>query len=83
MMHIRRGSTFDGFFEQIAAAIRNKITPEQKLAVLRLKYETPEAEKIVGKEYYRAVMSGGVKDYQAFEKWRKDNPLQGICTWQP
>lgn len=83
MMHIRRGSAFDGYFEQVAATICHPITPEQKLTVLRLKYETPEAEKIAGIEYYRAVMGGGVKNFQEFWRWRKENPLQGISTWQP
>lgn len=83
MMHIIKGSEYDGFFEHVAERIKETITSAEKEAVLRLKYETPEDVKIAGIEYYKAVMSGGVRDFSSFMKWREENPLIGIEKWTP
>lgn len=83
LMHIIKGSKYDGFFEHIANRIKETITPEEKEAVLRLKYETPDDIKIAGIEYYKAVMFGGIRDFSSFMKWREENPLTGIEEWIP
>lgn len=83
IMHIVKGSKFDGFFEHVAERIKETITSEEKEVVLRLKYEAPENVKIAGIEYYKAVMSGGVRDFSSFMKWREENPLTGIEEWVP
>ena len=51
--------------------------------ILRLKYETPEAEKIMGIEYYQAVLRDGVGTYTEFEAWRAAHPVTGILEWMP
>ena len=83
MIHIVKGSRYDGFFENIAGRINQNATPEQKETILRLKYETPDDEKIAGIEYCRAVMQGSVRTYSEFIKWRRENPVGGILEWQP
>lgn len=83
MIHIVRGSRYDGYFEDVAERILAKLTPEVKETILRLKYETPEGEKIMGIEYYRAVIDGGVRSYIEFEKYRNENPVEGILEWKP
>ena len=83
MIHILRGSRYDGYFERQAARIVAALTPEQREAILRLKYETPAEAKIIGVEYYRAVIEGGVRDYAAFEAWRRQHPVTGIMEWMP
>ena len=83
MMHIRRGSAYDGFFEKQADRICAVMTPAQKETILRLKYETPAEEKIGGIEYYMAVIRDGIKDWKSFSAWRKANPQTGIISWLP
>ena len=83
MIHILRGSRYDGYFERQAARIVAALTPERREAILRLKYETPAEAKIIGVEYYRAVIEGGVRDYAAFEAWRRQHPVTGIMEWMP
>lgn len=83
MMHIVKGSTFDGYFERIAERIKTTITPEQRETVLRLKYETPDDVKIAGIEYYKAVLRDDIRDFAEFMKWREKNPLLGIEKWVP
>jgi hypothetical protein len=48
MIHIRRGSEYDGYFEKVAERINKRITQEEREAILRLKYEMPENEKTMG-----------------------------------
>lgn len=83
MIHIVRGSRYDGYFERQAACIAAALTPESREVILRLKYETPPDSKIAGIEYYRAVIEGGVCDYEAFEEWRRQHPVTGIVEWMP
>lgn len=83
MIHILRGSQFDGYFERMADRINEIMTEEQKEAILRLKYDTPDTEKIIGVEYYKAVIQDGVRSFEEFMKWRKQYPLEGILMWIP
>ena len=83
MMHIARGSVYDGYFEETAERILAVMTAEQKKTILELKWQTPDAVKIPGIEYYMAVIRDGVKDYRQFEMWRKQNPQEGIIAWRP
>lgn len=83
MMHILRGSRYDGYFEKMAKAIKNKVTEEQKDAILKLKFATPEGEKIMGIEYYQAVIRDGIRDYPSLQKWRKERPADRIIEWMP
>ena len=83
MIHIREGSRYDGYFERVAERISAVMTDEMKLAILTLKNETPDMEKIMGVEYYQAVIQGGVRNYSEFVEWRKQHPVTGIVEWMP
>lgn len=83
MIHILKGSRYDGYFEQMADRIVAALTDETRHTILQLKYETPESEKIMGIEYYQAVLRDGVKNYVEFETWRRQHPVTGIVTWMP
>lgn len=54
-----------------------------RLAILKLKYETPDTEKIMGVEYYQAVIQDGVRSYPEFEEWRRLHPAVGVVEWMP
>ena len=83
MIHMPRGSAYDGYFERVADRIAAVLTDRTRETILRLKYETPEAEKIMGIEYYQAVLRDGVGTYAEFEAWRAANPVTGILEWMP
>ena len=83
MIHLVNGSRYDGYFERVAERIEAVITPRQRETVLRLKYETPDDEKIMGIEYYLAVIRDGIADYPAFVQWRKQQPADRIIEWIP
>lgn len=83
MIHILRGSFYDGYFERMADRISEVMTDEMRETVLRLKFETPEDEKIMGVEYYRAVIEGGVRDMESLRGWIAANPSYGVVEWIP
>ena len=83
MIHILKGSRYDSYFEQMDDRIVAALTDETRHTILQLKYETPESEKIMGIEYYQAVLRDGVKNYVEFETWRRQHPITGIITWMP
>lgn len=83
MIHIVRGSRYDGYFERVADRIAAALTPVTRRAILQLKYDTPDDVKIAGIEYYVAVLRDGVRTYDAFAEWRRTHPLTGIVEWMP
>ena len=83
MIHIQEGSRYDGYFERVAERISAVLTDEMRLAILKLKYETPDTEKIMGVEYYQAVIQDGVLSYPEFEEWRRLHPAVGVVEWMP
>lgn len=83
IIHIQKGSEYDGYFELVADRIRNALTPETKLAILNLKNQTPDHEKIMGIEYCQAVIQDGIRTYQEFMQWRAAHPTAGIVRWMP
>mgnify|MGYP000236436219 FL=1 len=83
MIHIQEGSRYDGYFERVAERISAVLTDEMRLAILKLKYETPDTEKIMGVEYYQAVIQDGVRSYPEFEEWRRLHPAVGVVEWVP
>ena len=83
MIHIQVGSRYDGYFERVAERISAVLTDEMRLAILKLKYETPDTEKIMGVEYYQAVIQDGVRSYPEFEEWRRLHPAVGVVEWVP
>lgn len=83
MIHIQESSRYDGYFERAAERISAVLTDEMRLAILKLKYETPDTEKIMGVEYYQAVIQDGVRSYPEFEEWRRLHPAVGVVEWVP
>ena len=83
IIHILKGSRYDGFFERMAERIKAALTDETRLAILRLKAETPEDVHIMGVEYYQAVLRGGVRTLADFIRWRQEHPVTGIVECMP
>ena len=82
MIHIEKGSRYDGYFEEVARRISAALTDETREAILRLKWETPDTEKIAGIEYYMAVLRDGIRSYPDFVRWREAHPLTGLPIYR-
>ena len=67
MIHIRKGSKYDGVVETI----------------LQIKFDVPDGVQIPGIEIYHAVFVGGVRSYEELEQWRETNPLTNSLDWLP
>lgn len=78
MIHIVKGSRYDGHFERVADKISARLTDTTRRAILEIKNAVPETEKIPGIEIYKAVLNHGVTDYAGLKEWRKNNPQTGI-----
>lgn len=83
MIHMPHGAHYEGYFERMAERIGAVLTDETRLAILRLKEETPAHEKIMGVEYYQAVLRDGIRTYEEFQEWRSRHPVNGILEWIP
>ena len=83
MIHIRKGSKYDGVVEKVTAAIVNRLTLEIKKTILQIKFDVPNGLQIPGIEIYHAVIEGGVRSYEELEQWRKTNPLTNSLDWLP
>lgn len=85
MIHIRRGSRYDGVVERVTEAVGAKMTPQIRQAILQIKYDMPEGMTVPGIEIYRAVFSGGVRNYAEFEQWREGGHASEINSldWLP
>lgn len=84
IIHIRKGSKYDGVVEKVTDAIIQQLTPEIRKTILEIKFDVPDDIMIPGIEIYRAVFSGGVKNYEELKQWRKTNPLlTNSLDWRP
>ena len=83
IIHMPYNSKYYGYFEKVAARILSRLTEDSKCTILRLKYETPDNMKIMGIEYYRAVLEDGVSTFEKFEKFRELYPVEGVIDWVP
>ncbi len=83
MIHLQKGSRYDGYMEKVTDRISEVLTPETRQAILQLKYDTPDTEKIPGIAYYQAVIRDGVRDYTTFTGWLKEHPVEGVVEWMP
>lgn len=83
MMHIRRGSRWEGHFEQVAARIRAALTDETRQAIIRLKCQPPDDLHIMGIDYCRAVMADGVCTLPEMLAWHAAHRTDGIVEWMP
>ena len=83
MIHIRKGSKYDGVVERVTDAIIRRLTPELRKTILQIKYDVPTGMMIPSIEIYRAVFTGEVNNYAEFVEWRKKNPLTNSLDWLP
>lgn len=83
MIHIRKGSKYDGVVEKVTAAIMNRLTPKVKKTILQIKFDVPDNVQISGIEIYHAVFVGEVSNYKELEQYRKTNPLTNSLDWLP
>lgn len=83
MIHMPKGSPYDGYFERVADRMVEVLTPETRNTILRLKYQVEEGVSVAGIEYYRAVLEGGVRTWAEFSAWRAAHPLDSVWEWLP
>lgn len=83
IIHIEDGTEFDGFFEKMADRIVEVITLQQREAILRLKFETPQGKDYHGVEYYEAVIADGINTMPDFEHWVIDHRKKSPYYWVP
>lgn len=83
IIHIESGTEYDGYFERMAGRIMDVITPEQRELILRMKFETPEAEIIHGVEYYEAVIADGISTLDALREWLPEHRAKAPYYWIP
>ncbi len=81
LIQIKKGTTFDGYFENVATTIKQTMTQEQRRTILKLKFTTPDDIKISGIEYYKAVIQDNISDLPSLLEWRKKNNFEGIIEW--
>ncbi|MEI0798478.1 phosphoglycerate mutase family protein [Brachyspira intermedia] len=81
IIHILEGSYYDGYFEKVADEIINMLTEEKRNIILQLKYKTPDNTKIMGIEYYKAVLKYNVTNFEDFIKWRDKQLFNGIIEF--
>lgn len=83
IIHIEKGSFYDGYFELMARRIAAMLTPELRLAILTMKFETPDDEEIHGVEYYEAAIADGVRTLPALREWLKVRRAKPFYYWLP
>lgn len=83
MIHIRKGSRYDGVVERVTEAVRQRLTPEIRRTILQIKFDVPDGVLIPGIEIYRAVFDGNVRSYAELQQWRKVHPLTNSLDWLP
>lgn len=83
VIHIEENTEYDGFFERMADRILDVMTPMQKTAILRLKFETSADKDYHGVEYYEAVVADGIDNMEDFEKWVVEHRKKPFYYWIP
>ncbi len=83
MIHIRRGSAFDGVIERTTEAIVARLTPETRQAILRIKHDAPDGVKTPGIEVCYAVLQLGVRTLDEFAAWKRAVPTIDLLGWRP
>lgn len=83
MIHIRRGSKYDGTVEEVTDAIIERLTPELRKTILQITYDIPDHLQIPGIEIYQAVFTGNARNYVEMEQWRKTHPFIHSLEWMP
>ena len=81
MIHIRRGSLYNGAIERTTDAIIARLTPETREAILRIKHDAPG--KVMGIEVYYAVLELGLRTCEEFAAWKLAHPAIDLLGWKP
>lgn len=81
LIHIQKGSTFDGYFEKQAERIKRILTPETKRAVLEIKRDLKGGELIGGIWVYTAVFKHGIRNAKDFLAWYQIQDKTQIVLW--
>lgn len=81
MIHIRKGSRYDGVVEKVTDTVIRQLTEETRRAILKIKADAPDGTKVSGIEVYRAVICEGVRNYTEFMQWKKQNPEINPFEW--
>lgn len=83
IIHIEKGSSYDGYFEKMAERIMSKLNSELKNTILSMKYETSDNEEIHGVEYYEAVIADGIRSLPELREWLKKRRAKPFYYWMP
>jgi len=83
MIHILTDSPYAGYFEHVADRISQVLTQETREAILQIKHKIPIDQKVMPIQIYKAVIEDGIRNLEAFWRWKKQNPSEGIITWVP
>lgn len=70
-----------GMADNFAKAMKLALTDETKRTILKIKSQIEG--KYRGIDIYKAVMSGGVRNKEQFERWIANNLPVEMETWQP
>ncbi len=81
IIHIMRGSRYDGYFEKQAAAIKEMLTDPTRTAILQIKKDLPRTPHIGGIWIYTAVLRDGVRTLSAFNDWYAKQNKNQILEW--
>lgn len=83
LIHIRKGSRYDGYIEEVTDRIAARLDPRTREAILSIKYDLGTQSDVKGVEIYNAVLEHGIHNCPDFVQWRKKNPVSGILEWMP
>ncbi|MCD8071770.1 MAG: phosphoglycerate mutase family protein [Alistipes sp.] len=83
MIHILEGSRYDGHMERFARRLTETITPEQRDAVISIKFDIPAGEIVPAIYIYMAVVRDGIRDYGSFIEWKKSMGEHSVVEWMP
>lgn len=83
MIHIRKGSRYDGYFEKVAERISSVLTDETKRVILQLKMRHPKVKRLWGLNIIRLSYGMECGPMPGLKKWRKEHPVGGVLEWMP
>ena len=83
IIHIRKGSYYDGYFEKVTDRILRALTPETRETILKIKYALGEESDVKGIQVYQAVLESGIRDYPGFLQWLEGRRMDDILEWMP
>lgn len=82
IIHILKGSKYDGYFEKQAQQIKAALTDETRQAILQIKADLPIRPHIGGIWIYEAVLRQNIRTAAAFSAWYAKQDPTRILTWE-